>query len=91
MAKYYENIQLGHLAKMLILSEHETEQNISNLVSNGTIFAKMDRPAKIVCFQKPERPEELLTSWSSDTAKLLSLVETTCRLINKENMTHKIE
>jgi 26S proteasome regulatory subunit N5 len=60
------------------------------LVGAGSIYAKIDRPANIISFQKPQSPEELLTNWSSDISELLRLVETTCHLINKENMIHKV-
>jgi 26S proteasome regulatory subunit N5 len=92
-----------------------TEASISTLVSDGAIYAKIDRPAKIVSFVRPNSPEEQLTNWSgrslavmrlsmcrredsndlvhaisADISQLLRLVETTCHLINKENMIHKI-
>jgi len=31
----------------------------------------------------------VLQDWASDISKMLSLVETTCYLINKETMMHK--
>ncbi|RHY18754.1 hypothetical protein DYB25_002321 [Aphanomyces astaci] len=67
-----------------------TESRISALVSNGSVYAKIDRPAKIISFHKTQSPEELLTNWSTDISELLRLVETTCHLINKENMIHKV-
>jgi 26S proteasome regulatory subunit N5 len=88
-----------------------TEKSISTLVSNGSIYAKIDRPAKLVSFHRPFSPEEQLSNWSgkkdenqyiqyktnlvyiifiADISQLLRLVETTCHLINKENMIHKI-
>ncbi|EQC41159.1 hypothetical protein SDRG_01137 [Saprolegnia diclina VS20] len=90
VATHYQRIRLPHLASMLGLSEEVCEARISALVSSGSIYAKIDRPAKIVFFQKPQSPEELLTNWSSDISELLRLVETTCHLINKENMIHKV-
>ncbi|OQR83534.1 26S proteasome non-ATPase regulatory subunit 12 [Achlya hypogyna] len=90
VATHYQRIRLPHLAAMLGLSEDAAEARISALVSAGSIYAKIDRPAKVVGFQKPQSPEELLTNWSSDISELLRLVETTCHLINKENMIHKV-
>ncbi|CAK4669419.1 hypothetical protein LEN26_005634 [Aphanomyces euteiches] len=90
VAEHYQRIRLPHLASMLGLSEELTETRISTLVSNGSVYAKIDRPAKIVSFHKPQSPEELLTHWSADISELLRLVETTCHFINKENMIHKV-
>jgi len=52
--------------------------------------AKIDRPAGLVTFAPKVSPEETLSAWSSDLGSLLSLVERTCHLINKENMLHKV-
>jgi 26S proteasome regulatory subunit N5 len=90
VAMHYERIRLPHLATMIGLSEDLTERSISTLVSDGAIYAKIDRPAKLVSFLRPLTPEEQLSNWSSDIAQLLRLVETTCHLVNKENMIHKI-
>lgn len=90
ISEYYEKIRTCHLSDMLGLSTDDAEHHISNLVSNGTIYAKMDRPAGIITFQKPQPSEEVLTNWSNDVSQLLRLVETTCRLIHKENMTYKV-
>ncbi|KAJ0406106.1 hypothetical protein P43SY_008357 [Pythium insidiosum] len=90
VAEHYERIRVPHLANMIGLSEDLTEASISTLVSEGSIYAKIDRPAKIVSFLRPKSPEEQLSTWSADISELLRLVETTCHLINKENMIHKI-
>ncbi|KAE9341990.1 26S proteasome non-ATPase regulatory subunit 12 [Phytophthora fragariae] len=90
VAEHYDRIRLPHLAKMIGLSEDLTESSISTLVSEGSIFAKIDRPAKLVSFHRPLSPEEQLSNWSADISQLLRLVETTCHLVNKENMIHKI-
>ncbi|CAH0485441.1 unnamed protein product [Peronospora farinosa] len=90
VAEHYERIRLPHLANMIGLAEDLTESSISTLVSDGSIYAKIDRPAKLVSFHRPLSPEEQLSNWSADISQLLRLVETTCHLVNKENMIHKI-
>jgi 26S proteasome regulatory subunit N5 len=57
------------------------------MVSDGTVYAKIDRPADIVRFQPPQTSESILTDWVGDIDKLLHLVETTTHLIHKEQMT----
>lgn len=59
-------------------------------MSEGSIYAKIDRPAKLISFLRPLSSEEQLSNWSADISQLLRLVETTCHLINKENMIHKV-
>ena len=56
------------------------------MVSEGDIYAKIDRPADISRFAKPKNPDEILGDWSSDINTLLNLVEDTTHAINKEMM-----
>lgn len=56
------------------------------MVSSGSLYAKIDRPKDIVRFSKKRSEEEVLTDWAEDIKQLLSLVEETSYLIQKENM-----
>lgn len=90
VAKCYNQVRTAHLAKMLGLSEDACEERVSSLVVAGTIFARMDRPAGVISFQRPRPAEEALDDWAGDISELLNLVATTSRLINKEMMVHKL-
>lgn len=52
VAKYYTRIQMGRLTQLLDLDEEETESYISQLVTAKTVYAKIDRPARLVSFAK---------------------------------------
>jgi len=84
---YYEKIHGARLAQLLSLDAIRLEKEIASMVSDGSVYAKIDRPKDIVRFSTPKNPEAVLTEWSTDIDKLLHLVETTTHLINKENMT----
>jgi len=56
------------------------------MVSEGEVYAKIDRPEDIVRFAPPQTPEAVLGDWAADVSKLLDLVETTTHLIHKEQM-----
>merc|ERR1712130_292770 len=71
--------------------EWKTEEFLSEMVSNGQLFAKIDRPAGIIVFSKKKSSNDTLNDWGADVRSLLSLVEKTCHIINKENMIHKIK
>ena len=43
----------------------------------------------MVNFHKSKNPNELLNDWSHDISELMSLVQKTTHLINKEEMVHK--
>lgn len=84
---YYKRIHGARLAQLLKLEPQQLEREISAMVSDGSVYAKIDRPEDIVRFQVPQTAESVLSDWASDIGKLLHLVETTTHLINKENMT----
>lgn len=87
VSRYYKRIHGARLAQLLQLEPSRLEMEIASMVSDGSVFAKIDRPQDIVRFSTNKSPEAVLTDWAADIDKLLHLVETTTHLINKENMT----
>ena len=83
---YYRRIHGARLSQLLGLEPERLEREISSMVSDGSVYAKIDRPKDIVRFSEPKSPESVLSDWSSDIDKLLHMVETTTHLINKEKM-----
>lgn len=90
VAKYYTRIQMGRLTELLDLNEDETEKYISDLVTSKTIYAKIDRPARVINFAKPRDADDVLNEWSSDMKNLLDLLERIDHLITKEEMMARI-
>jgi len=88
VAKYYARITSKRLAELLDLHEDDSERFISDLVGNGTIFAKIDRPNHIIVFQKQKQPNEVLNEWSQNISNLLDTLEKTTHLIHRELMVH---
>lgn len=62
------------------------------MVSEKNLVAKVDRPAGVVVFKKEVTKDanSMLNDWASSISSLLNLVETSCHLINKENMMHNL-
>jgi 26S proteasome regulatory subunit N5 len=87
---YYKRITYARLTQLLDLSMSDVESFLSTLVSNGTIQARIDRPAKTITFSPPQNPEAILSQWSLEIQRLLGLIEKTTHLITKEEMVHKI-
>lgn len=85
---YYSNIKLDRLCELLELTQLETESFIIELVNKGDLYAKINRPLKVVTFIKPKSENELLNEWSGNIDKLLESIETIEHLINKEEMIH---
>lgn len=84
VSKYYTKITLARLAQLLDLPESEAETSLCSLVTSGTVWARIDRPAGIVSLKKQQDTQEQLNSWSSDINKLMGLVEDASHLINRE-------
>ncbi|CCF56399.1 hypothetical protein KAFR_0B01010 [Kazachstania africana CBS 2517] len=91
ISEYYSRITLARLNELLDLNENETETYISNLVNQGVIYAKVNRPAKIVNFEKPKNSSELLNEWSHNIDELLEHIETIGHLITKEEIMHGLK
>lgn len=83
VAKYYTRIQFKRLTELLDLNEEETETYISELVTAKTIYAKIDRPARLVSFKKASDPNDVLNEWSGKMKSLLGLLERVDHLIVK--------
>lgn len=90
VAKYYTRIQMSRLTQLLDLDEEETESYISQLVTAKTVYAKIDRPARVVSFAKVRDADEVLNEWSASMKSLLGLLERIDHLITKEEMMARI-
>lgn len=92
ISKYYSRIRMDRLAELLDLSEEDTELKLSAMVSDKkSLWAKIDRPARIVSFSKPNDADATLNNWASNVSSLLELVERTCHLVHRETMVHNID
>uniref|UniRef100_A0A4W3K9G4 26S proteasome non-ATPase regulatory subunit 12 n=1 Tax=Callorhinchus milii TaxID=7868 RepID=A0A4W3K9G4_CALMI len=91
MAKYYTRITMKRMSELLDLSIDESEEFLSNLVVSKTIFAKVDRLAGIINFQRPKDPNDILNDWSHKLNSLMALVNKTTHLIAKEEMIHNLQ
>jgi 26S proteasome regulatory subunit N5 len=91
VAKYYTRIQMPRLTQLLDLTEDETEKYLSDLVTAKTVYAKIDRPARIVSFAKPRDADDVLNEWSGNMKSLLGLLERIDHLITKEEMMARIQ
>lgn len=91
VAKYYTRIQMPRLTQLLDLTEDETEKYLSGLVTTKTVYAKIDRPARIVNFAKPRDADDVLNEWSGNMKSLLGLLERIDHLITKEEMMARIQ
>lgn len=91
VAKYYTRIQMARLTTLLDLNEDETESFISQLVTAKTVYAKIDRPARVVSFTKPRDADEVLNEWSGSMKSLLNLLERIDHLITREEMMARIQ
>lgn len=90
VVSYYTRIRISSLGKILSLSQDVLEEHLSDLAGTGDITCKINRPEGIVSFKKNLAPEAILSDWASDIGKMLNLMESTCHLINRENMIYKV-
>ena len=90
ISTYYTRITLARLTTLLDLTEPETEKYISDLVTKKTVYARIDRPAGVVSFEKRREADEVLDEWSSSMKGLLGLLERVGHLMQREEMMARI-
>ena len=74
---------MKRLTQLLDLTEDDTEKYISELVTSKTIYARIDRPARVVSFAKPRDANDVLNEWSGNMKSLLGHLERIDHLITK--------
>jgi 26S proteasome regulatory subunit N5 len=79
------------MSELLNLPENEVEDFLSTMVVKGSVEAKTDRLEGVVNFKKTQNPNDLLNEWSFNISELMSHVQKTTHLINKEEMVHKLK
>ncbi|OMH86181.1 26S proteasome non-ATPase regulatory subunit 12 [Zancudomyces culisetae] len=90
IASYYSKITLTRLSQLIGLDIDQAEEKVCHLVVTKVIYARIDRPSKIVSFLQPKSVDQELNEWVSDVNSLLMLVEKTSHLIDKEGIVTSI-
>jgi|SaaInlStandDraft_6_1057023.scaffolds.fasta_scaffold26876_1 26S proteasome regulatory subunit N5 len=90
IAKCYEAVTMSRLCELVQLPLAEAEKVLSEMVVKKSVYARINRPMGIVSFVKPLAPDECLNEWRCDVGALLSAVEKTCHVINREYMIHRV-
>lgn len=86
IALYYSRVTLARLTELLDLPPITTERTLCKLVTDKTIYARIDRPAGVVTFKQKTNPTDVLNSWATDIDKMLGLVEKTSHLVSKVSL-----
>lgn len=81
---------MNRLCELLKLPATETEEYLSLLANNNSLTVKIDRPSGIIHFAAKKAASDILNDWAFDINKLMSLVNKTCHLINKEECINKV-
>lgn len=84
IANYYTRISLVRMAELLDLDDLKTEEFLARLVNNESLKVKIDRPAGVIYFTQKKSQSEVLNDWATELNELMSSVNKTCHLINKE-------
>jgi 26S proteasome regulatory subunit N5 len=83
-ARYYKRITGSRLCGLLGMSGPDLERAIANMVAEGEVEAKIDRPRDVVRFGGKTTDESVLTEWAADLGELLGVVEKTWEGVQKE-------
>ena len=89
--KFFAKAHLKRISEMTSVPVEEVENEISDMVVNNYIFAKIDRIEKIVNFRKKTDHHDVLDNFNYDMDNMLKKIEETCHLINKEYLKYGIK
>lgn len=81
-------MRLLRLSNLVGVSQERAEAEIGDMVVNKRVSAKINRMQGIVVFTKAKFTNDLLNEWNYDIRSMLSKVEQTCHLINREKVVH---
>ncbi|XP_017044248.1 26S proteasome non-ATPase regulatory subunit 12 [Drosophila ficusphila] len=90
IAMYYSRLHLARMSELLNLPTSRCEEYLSKLANSDTIRVKIDRPAGIIYFTQKKTASDILNNWATDVNQLMSLVNKTCHLINKEECVYSV-
>lgn len=90
ISNYYTRINLNRMSELLNLPEAETEEYLSRLANSSTLTVKIDRLDGIIHFAQKKAASDLLNDWATGINELMSLVNKTCHLINKEECINQV-
>ena len=86
--KYYSRIRLDRLSALIGVGIERAESEIADMVVNKRIVAKINRLDGIVKFHRKEFVNDTLNNWNHDVKDLLSKIDKTCHLINRERVVY---
>ena len=86
--KYYSRIKLDRLSALIGVGIERAESEIADMVVNKRIVAKINRLDGIVKFHRKEFVNDTLNNWNHDVKDLLSKIDKTCHLINRERVVY---
>ena len=89
--KYFSQMSIQKISNMTGIQVKEVESEISDMVINNYIYAKINRIASTVNFRKRQDTGDKLNDLNSDLIRMLEKLETTCHLIHKENLKYDIK
>ncbi|GET88312.1 proteasome regulatory non-ATP-ase subunit 5, putative [Leishmania tarentolae] len=90
IARFYTRIPLKRLAELVHLSTEHTEMFIMTMVTNKTLYAKMDRVDELVVFEARKNTTEVVASWNDSVERSVALLDKASHLITKERMLHNL-
>merc|ERR1711990_263875 len=91
VSKAYTRIRTLRLAEHLDLSVDQAEKHLADLVVKGAVWARIDRLAGTINFERKEKPAEKLNEWSSTVDNLMDLLNKATHCIQKEEMIHSLK
>lgn len=91
IAQYFKNSRLQKLANILETDIEELEDDLCDLIVEGIVKAKIDRPSGIVNFVLTEisNDDEMIDSWVKNINEIVDIIDLACERIEHEDVLAK--
>ncbi len=76
---------------MIAIEVNEVESELADMCINKHIYAKINRISLTANFKHKQDASDKLNEMNFDLGKMLEVIETTCHLIDKENLKYDIK
>jgi 26S proteasome regulatory subunit N5 len=86
IAKYYSEISMARLVDLLKCNQQKVEELLCALVVQKAVYARINRPAGLVTFDRELQPEQVLDIWSARLGEISELLIKTSHLVAKEEI-----
>lgn len=91
VATYFKNMRMKRLSEILEAGAEEVEDDLCDLIVDGIVNAKIDRPSGVINFVLTEvsNDDDMVDSWVKNINEIVDIIDLACERIEHEDIIAK--